>query len=59
VPELQKAIEAFLACWNNSSQPFVWTATVDGIMKKIGRARARLEAIKPGCTQPTGKKGGQ
>ncbi|MGA2544057.1 MAG: hypothetical protein ABSG78_21115 [Verrucomicrobiota bacterium] len=47
----------FLACWNNSPQPFVWTATVDGIMKKIGRARAKLEAIKPGCTQPRGKKG--
>jgi hypothetical protein len=26
-------------------------------MKKIGRARAKLEAIKPGCTQPRGKKG--
>jgi hypothetical protein len=25
-------------------------------MKKIDRARAKLEEIKPGCTQPRGKK---
>jgi Integrase core domain. len=56
VPDLQKAIEEFLSAWNSSPKPFVWTATVEGIMKKIERARAKLEAIKPGCTQPRGKK---
>lgn len=56
VPDLGKAIEEFLAAWNESPNPFVWTATVEDIMKKIERARAKLEGIKPGCTQPRGKK---
>jgi transposase len=56
VPDLEKAIEEFLAAWNGSPNPFVWTATVEDIMKKIERARAKLEGIKPGCTQPRGKK---
>jgi len=56
VPDLEKAIEEFLAAWNASPNPFVWTATVEEIMKQIERARAKLEAIKPGCTQPKGKK---
>ena len=58
VPDLQKAIEEFLATWNESPKPFVWTATVQDMMKKIQRARAKLEQIKPGCTQPRGKKAG-
>jgi len=56
VPDLGKAIAEFLAAWNESPNPFVWTATVEDIMKKIERARAKLEGIKPGCTQPRGKK---
>ncbi len=56
VPDLQKAIEEFLTAWNSDPKPFVWTATVESIMKKLERARAKLEAIKPGCTQPRGKK---
>jgi transposase len=59
VPDLEKAIEEFLAAWNESPNPFVWTATVEEIMKKIGRARAKLEQLKPGCTQPRGKKTGR
>jgi transposase len=58
VPDLEKAIEEFLAAWNESPKPFLWTATVDDIMKKIERARAKLEQIKPGCAQPRGKKAG-
>lgn len=58
VPDLEKAIAEFLAGWNESPNPFVWTATVEDIMKKIERARAKLEQIKPGCTQPRGKKAG-
>ena len=53
VPDLVQAIEEFLAAWNEKPDPFVWTATVEAIMEKIERARAKLEAIKPGCTQPT------
>jgi len=56
VPDLQKSIEDFLVAWNLEPRPFIWTAKVEDIMKKINRARAKLEEIKPGCTQPRGKK---
>jgi transposase len=51
VAELQAAIEQFLQSWNEAPRPFVWTATVEKIMTKIERARARLEEIKPGWAQ--------
>jgi len=38
--------------WNENPKPFVWTAKVEAIVEKIERARGKLEAIKPGCTQP-------
>jgi len=56
VSDLIEAIEAFLAAWNQDPKPFVWTAKVEEIMEKIARARAKLEAIKPGCTQPRGRR---
>jgi transposase len=56
VPDLITAIEAFLAAWNEHPKPFVWTATVEEILKKIERARAKLEASQPGCTQPRRRK---
>jgi transposase len=56
VPDLQAAIERFLDAWNAEPKPFVWTATVEGIIKKIERARAKLEQIKPGCSLPKAKK---
>ena len=56
VPDLQQAITDFLENWNLKPKPFIWTAKVEDIMKKIDRARAKLEEIKPGCTQPRGKK---
>jgi transposase len=52
VPDLIQAIEAFLAAWNGAPKPFVWKAKVEEIIQKIERARAKLEAIEPGCTQP-------
>jgi transposase len=52
VPDLIQTIEAFLATWNEKPNPFIWTASVEKIMEKIERARSKLEAIKPGCTQP-------
>ena len=58
VPDLVKAIQDDLASWNEAPRPFIWTASVEVIMKKIDRARKKLEAIKPGCTQPR-KKGSQ
>ena len=52
VPDLVQAIEAFLAAWNADPQPFVWTAKLEDILKKIERARAKLESIQPGSTHP-------
>ena len=40
VEDLQKAIEQFLAAWNNDPKPFVWTATVESIVEKL-----RLRAV--------------
>jgi len=51
VPELQAAIAEFLAAWNETPRPFVWTATVEKIMEKVERARQKLEEIKPGWSQ--------
>ncbi len=56
VPDLRAAIDSFLAAWNVQPQPFIWTATVDDIMAKIERARAKLEQIKTGCTLPRSRK---
>jgi transposase len=56
VPDLEKSIAEYLASWNENPRPFVWTATVGAIMEKLARARAKLEAIKPGCTQPRQRK---
>jgi hypothetical protein len=51
VPNLIEAIEAFLAAWNESPRPFVWMATAEKIVAKIQCALAKLEQLKPGCTQ--------
>jgi transposase len=51
VPDLIEAVEAFLAAWNENPRPFVWTAKLEEILKKIERARAKLESIQPGSTQ--------
>jgi transposase len=56
VPNLIEAIETFLTTWNESPRPFVWTATVENIVAKIQRARAKLEQLKPGCTQARQRK---
>ena len=58
VPDLVAAIEAFLAAWNEKPQPFVWTAKLEEILKKIERARAKLESIQPGSTLPTRRRKG-
>ena len=41
---------------NVNPKPFVWKATVEDIIQKIDRARAKAEQIKPGYTLPRGKK---
>ena len=52
VPDLVQAIDAFLKAWNANPKPFVWTAKLEDILEKIARARAKLESIQPGSTQP-------
>jgi transposase len=56
VADLTAAIEDFLAAWNASPKPFVWTATVDSILAKLARCRQTLEQIQPGCTAPKTRK---
>lgn len=56
VPALMKTIDDYLAEWNKTPRPFVWTATVGEIVAKIDRARKKLEAIKPGSTLPRRRK---
>jgi transposase len=48
VADLTAAIEDFLAAWNASPRPFIWTATVDSIVTKLARCRQTLEQIQPG-----------
>jgi transposase len=59
VPDLEKKIADYLTAWNENPRPFIWTATVGEIVEKIARAREKLEAIKPGCTQTQRRKAGQ
>jgi transposase len=59
VPDLVEAIEAFLGAWNENPRPFVWTAQLEDILKKIERARAKLESIQPGSTQPRRRRKGE
>jgi len=56
VGDLEAAIQDFLAAWNKSPKPFVWTATVDSILAKLARCRQTLEQIQPGCTLPKTRK---
>jgi transposase len=56
VDDLQKAIEEFLAVWNEKPKPFVWTATVESIVEKLSHCRQTLEKIQPGCTLPRKRK---
>jgi transposase len=56
VADLTAAIDDFLAAWNTSPRPFVWTATVDSILAKLAKCRQTLEQIQPGCTVPKTRK---
>ena len=48
VAELEAAIVAYLTNHNATSKPFVWTKSADVILRKVGRARATLTAVKNG-----------
>ena len=45
VPDLTAAITAFLAAHNDDPKPFVWTASIDSILEKVGRCKAVLETV--------------
>jgi transposase len=56
VPDLKRAIDEFLTAWNKDPRPFIWTASVEQIIEKIGRARVKMEQLEPGSTLPRGRK---
>lgn len=56
VANLKMAIDEFIGSWNKNPRLFVWTASVESIMKKMEKCRKTLEDIKPGCTQPAKRK---
>jgi hypothetical protein len=56
VEDLEKAIEGFLAAWDEKPKPFVWTDTVASIVEKLSRCRQTLEGVQPGCTLPRRRK---
>ena len=39
VDELERAIYAWLATWNDAPKPFVWHATADVILEKVRRCK--------------------
>ena len=45
VPDLITAIEQYLAAHNSDPKPFVWTASVDSILEKVGRCKAVFETV--------------
>src|SRR5437016_5917863 len=59
VPDLIAAIESLLAGGNENPRPFVCTAKLEEILKKIERARAKLESMQPGSTQPRRRRKGE
>ena len=45
VPDLIAAIEEFLDAHNDDPKPFIWTASVEAILEKVGRCKAVLETV--------------
>jgi len=45
VPDLIAAINDFLQAHNHDPKPFVWTASIDSILAKVGRCKAILETV--------------
>ena len=45
VPDLISAIDDYLTIYNADPKPFVWTASVDSILRKVGRCKAILETL--------------
>ncbi len=45
VPDLIAAIQQYLNAHNDNPKPFVWTASIDTILKKVSRCKAVLETV--------------
>ncbi|MBA3476204.1 MAG: IS630 family transposase [Actinobacteria bacterium] len=45
VPDLIQSIETFLQTNNDDPRPFVWTASIESILEKVGRCKAVLETL--------------
>ena len=45
VAELTAAIEEFLGVYNRHPQPFVWSASAQAILEKVGRCKVILETL--------------
>jgi transposase len=45
VPDLVSALEEYLAHYNEAPTPFVWTAKAKDILKKVERARKKLQKL--------------
>jgi transposase len=45
VPELEEAIQDYLALHNQEPKPFIWTAKAADILEKVKRARASLHKV--------------
>jgi len=57
VPELKQAIRGiYCKPGTESPKPFIWSATVEDIIKKIDRARVKMEQINRDPPSPGGKK---
>ena len=45
LPDLVGAIDDYLAVHNSDPRPFIWTASVEAILEKVGRCKAVLETV--------------
>jgi transposase len=45
VPDLIAAIQHYLDAHNEDPKPFIWTASIDSILEKVGRCKALLETV--------------
>jgi hypothetical protein len=44
VPELEAAIDAYVAHHNTNAKPFIWTKSARDILQKVIRANSRLSS---------------
>ena len=46
VPELESAIQTYIANHNAAPKPFIWSASAKDILAKVSRARKALNTIR-------------